>query len=106
MSGQQVARAAWPRWWRGGLAWALWALVLLGLAVVAWIDHLLRQAGRAELAQINVSAVPLVVALLSAATVGAVLASRRPRHPVGLLLLALGIGGSSTAAPPRMWITG
>jgi hypothetical protein len=32
-----------------------------------------------------------VLALVSAATVGAVLASRRPRHPVGWLLLALGL---------------
>jgi hypothetical protein len=33
----------------------------------------------------------LVVAVLSAATVGAVLASRRPAHPVGWLLLAVGL---------------
>jgi ketosteroid isomerase-like protein len=32
-----------------------------------------------------------VLAAVSAATVGAVLASRRPRHPVGWLLLALGL---------------
>jgi hypothetical protein len=32
-----------------------------------------------------------VLTLVSAATVGAVLASRRPRHPVGWLLLALGL---------------
>jgi hypothetical protein len=33
-----------------------------------------------------------VVAALSAATVGAVIAGRRPRHPVGWLLLGLGSG--------------
>ena len=33
----------------------------------------------------------LVLALVSAVTVGAVLASRRPRHPVGWLLLGLGL---------------
>jgi hypothetical protein len=32
---------------------------------------------------------PPVLAMVSGATVGAVLASRRPRHPVGWLLLAL-----------------
>jgi hypothetical protein len=32
-----------------------------------------------------------MLALVSAATVGAVLATRRPRHPVGWLLLALGL---------------
>jgi hypothetical protein len=33
-----------------------------------------------------------VVAALSAATVGAVIAGRRARHPVGRLLLGLGLG--------------
>jgi hypothetical protein len=75
MDEQRTARATWPRWWPGGLAWALWALILLGLAAVAWLDHLSRQAGRPELAQINASAIPLVVGVLSAATVGAVLSS-------------------------------
>jgi hypothetical protein len=36
-------------------------------------------------------AVGYVVGLVSAATVGALLASRRPRHPVGWLLLTLGL---------------
>jgi hypothetical protein len=39
-----------------------------------------------------------VLALVSGATVGAVLASRRPRHPVGWLLLALALSGVATAA--------
>jgi hypothetical protein len=56
------------------------------------LDHLLRQAGRADLVQVNASAVPWLLALVSAPTVGAVLATRRPRHPVGWLLL--GLGGS------------
>ena len=30
----------------GGLAWALWTLILLGLPVITWLDQLLRQAGR------------------------------------------------------------
>ncbi|HZD01654.1 MAG TPA: hypothetical protein VFA46_16115, partial [Actinomycetes bacterium] len=66
------------------LAWALWALAMLGLPVVAWLDHLSRQAGRPDLAQLSGqlsggSVVAPVLALVSAATVGAVLASRRPR---------------------------
>jgi hypothetical protein len=36
--------------------------------------------------------------MVSAATVGAVLASRRPRHPVGWLLLALALSLIATAA--------
>ena len=81
-----------PRWWPGVAAWALWALTMLGIAVIAWLDHLARQAGRPELAQLTLGAfVGPVLSLVSAATVGAVLASRRPRHPVGWLLLVLGL---------------
>jgi two-component system, NarL family, sensor kinase len=73
------------------LAWAVWLLAPLGLAAVAWFDHLERQAGNSDLALLDASSIPFMVAALSAATVGAVLASRRPRHPVGWLLLALGL---------------
>ena len=86
-----MARVARMRWHSGVLAWALWALAMLGVATIPWFDHLLRQAGRPELTQLDATAVPLVLAALIAATVGAVLASRRPRHPVGWLLLALGL---------------
>ena len=39
-----------PRRWAAGLAWGLWALAMVGLAVVPWLDSLLRQAGRPDLA--------------------------------------------------------
>jgi hypothetical protein len=81
-----------PRRWAAGLAWGLWALAMLGLAVVPWLDSLLRQAGRPDLAVlVPGSIVGPVLAVLSAATVGAVLASRRPRHPVGWLLLGFAL---------------
>jgi hypothetical protein len=67
------------------------ALAMLGVATIPWFDHLLRQARRPELTQLDATAVPMVLAALVAATVGAVLASRRPHHPVGWLLLALGL---------------
>jgi hypothetical protein len=86
-----VARVARMRWRSGVLAWALWALAMLGVATIPWFDHLLRQARRPELTQLDATAVPMVLAALVAATVGAVLASRRPHHPVGWLLLALGL---------------
>src|SRR5512132_850928 len=87
-----ATRLARPRWWPGVAAWALWTLTMLAIPVVAWLDHLSRQAGRPDLAQLTPSAfVGPVLACVSAATVGAVLASRRPRHPVGWLLLALGL---------------
>jgi hypothetical protein len=78
-------------------AWALWVLALLRLAIVPWFDHLMLQAGRPELAQLNASTIPYLLAIVVAATVGAVLASRLPRHPVGWLLLALGL---SVRRPP------
>jgi hypothetical protein len=81
-----------PRRWAAGLAWGLWALAMLGLAVVPWLDSLLRQAGRPDLVVfVPGSVVGPVLAVLSAATVGAVLASRRPRHPVGWLLLGFAL---------------
>jgi hypothetical protein len=69
----------------------VWTLVMLGLGLNWWQDHLLRQAGRSDLAPLGAGIVALVLAVVSAATVGAVLASRRPGHPVGWLLLALGL---------------
>jgi hypothetical protein len=69
MAVTSAARLARPRWWPGVLAWVLWALAMLGLPVVAWLDHLSRQAGRPDLAQLGGSSLHLVVALVSAATV-------------------------------------
>ena len=80
-----------PPRWPALLAWVLWALVLLALPVVFWLDHLLRRAGRPELVILVASSIPYVLSGLSAATIGAVLANRRPHHPVGWLLLALGL---------------
>jgi hypothetical protein len=80
-----------PGQWPAVLAWAMWGLAMLGLAATVWFDHLLRQAGRPELVQLNTGGVTLVLAAVSAATSGAILASRRPRHPVGWLLLAFGL---------------
>src|SRR5829696_5502156 len=86
-----ATRGARPRWWPGVVAWALWVLTMLGIAVIAWLDHLSRQAGRPDLAQLTLGAfVGPVLAAVSATTIGAVLAARRPRHPVGWLLLILG----------------
>ena len=79
-----------PGRWMSPLAWLLWALTLAGLAAIYWLDRLLRGAGRADLA-VGAHELVYVPALLGMATVGAVLAARRPRHPVGWLMLTLGL---------------
>jgi hypothetical protein len=73
------------------LAWGLFGLVLALFATFPWFDRLARDAGRPDLAILAPFVVAPSVALLTASTVGAVLASRRPRHPVGWLLLAVGL---------------
>jgi hypothetical protein len=85
------ARTARPLRWVAWLAWVLWALTLLAQPATVWLDRLLRQAGQPELTWLDLSSISQVVAAVSAATVGAVLASRRSRHPVGWLLLGLGL---------------
>jgi hypothetical protein len=77
--------------WAVGLAWGLWGLAMAELGVIWWLDRLMREAGRADLAPLGAEVAAPVLAAVSAATVGAVLASRRPWHPVGWLLLASGL---------------
>jgi hypothetical protein len=84
-------RPGWGRWWPAGVAWALFALVLLEFGAYPWLDRLMRQAGRPELGLLIPFSVAPTLAALVASAVGVVLASRRPRHPVGWLLLALGL---------------
>jgi hypothetical protein len=79
------ARLARSRRWPGVVTWTLWALAMVACLVIPWLDQQLRRAGRPDLTQWDLRP---GVALVTAATVGAVLASRRPRHPVGWLLLA------------------
>jgi hypothetical protein len=88
-------RLARPRRWPGVVAWTLWALAMVACLVIPWLDRLLRQASRPDLTQWDARP---GVALVSAATVGAVLASRRPQHPVGWLLLAQVASNLATGA--------
>jgi hypothetical protein len=87
-----------PRRWPTGLALALCAVTFLGLAANAWLDALLRQAGLPELVALDAGNAASAVAALVAAMVGTLVASRRPRHPVGWLLLAMGVSLSVSGA--------
>ncbi len=72
------------------LAALLWLLAPGSLIGAAFSSHALGQHGRADLAGITAAHLVFVLGMLSASTVGAVLAVRRPEHPVGWLFLALG----------------
>ena len=96
-----------PPRWTAGLAWALWLAGLLCLAAVPWLDELLRQAGRADLVQFTFPGVAIpVLAMVSSATVGAVVAARRPAHPVGWLLLGITLSLTATAATAQYFVYG
>jgi len=96
-----------PRRWTAGLAWALWLASLLCLAAVPWLDELLRQAGRADLVQLTLPAVAVpVLTVVSSVTVGAVVAARRPAHPVGWLLLGIALALTATAANAQYFVYG
>jgi len=84
--GERVAR------WPVVLAWALWLLALGGLAALLWLGWLLRAANRADLSPLQVGYVPAALATLAAATIGALLVGRQPRHPVGWLLAGMALG--------------
>ena len=84
------ARAAGLGRWAPALAWLLGALVVSGLAAALWLDQLLRRAGRPDLA-LRPHELFFLLVPVGMATVGVVLAVRRPRHPVGWLMLALAL---------------
>ena len=87
-----MSRTGWARGGPAGLAWGLWALTVLGLAATLWLDALLHRDGYPQLAiLLGTGNAPTLVAAVSAATVGALVAGRRPDHRVGWLLIALGL---------------
>ena len=73
------------------LGWVAWALVPAGFAAPFRLDAELRRAGLAAIADARAGLVLMAIGAVSAASVGAVLAGRRPHHPVGWLLLTLAL---------------
>jgi signal transduction histidine kinase len=81
------------------LASAGWLLTVATVAAIFVMDAQLRSAGRTDLATISAnSGVIYIPVMFSAATVGLVVAIRRPRHPVGWLFLALGLSVALSGA--------
>jgi hypothetical protein len=85
-----AARPAQARRWPAALAWALAGLTVLTLVSAFWLAELVWSTGWEPRAS-NAIVGAVVLVTVSAATVGGVLASRRPRHPVGWLLLGVGL---------------
>jgi hypothetical protein len=80
------------RWWPAGLAWALAGLALLLLVPAVRLSLLVAADDPSQAPGTDVAAYAAVaLALVSSVTVGGVLASRRPGHPVGWLLLGTGM---------------
>jgi hypothetical protein len=93
-----------PRSWVAVLAWSLFVLTLLVLGTYPWLDGLMVRAGRPDLGLLIPFAAAPTLAAVTASAVGLVLASRRPAHPVGWLLMALGLvmvlSGAAAAYAP------
>jgi hypothetical protein len=91
MTVSRAGRPAAARRWTAGLAWTLAALPVLALVPAGRLAALADPGLAAGGLAVGVAAA-VVLATVSAAAVGALLASRRPRHPVGWLLLGVGLG--------------
>jgi hypothetical protein len=89
-----AARPVPGRRWTATLAWTVAGLAVLALVPGIRLSLLVPSGGLpdAQGAMAVIAAYAAVVlATVSSAAVGAVLASRRPRHPVGWLLLGVGL---------------
>jgi hypothetical protein len=86
------ARIREPRW-PAVLAWTVAGVTMLSLIPGQWLLSRTWLAGVDEVEPAVVGAVlPVALVVVSSVTVGALVASRRPRHPVGWLLLGVGLG--------------
>ena len=88
---EAAAPARAPRW-PAMLAWAVAGLTMLSLAPGLWLLSRAWLAGVEEASPTVATLGPVGLVVVSATTVGALVASHRPRHPVGWLLLGVGLG--------------
>ena len=82
--------------WPALLAWAVAGLTVGSLVPGYWLLRRSWSAGVSGAAPDLGTVGPVLLAVVSAATVGALVASRRPAHPVGWLLLGVGLGVAAT----------
>jgi hypothetical protein len=85
------AEPARSRRWPAALAWALAGLAVLSGVPSIRLLSLVWFEGSPEAAPTIATVGPVSLAVVSAAAVGALVASRRPGHPVGWLLLGVGL---------------
>jgi hypothetical protein len=86
-----AAEPADARRWPAALAWALAGLAVLSAVPAGLLLSLVWFEGSPEAAPTIATFGPVTLAVVSAVAVGALVASRRPRHPVGWLLLGVGL---------------
>jgi hypothetical protein len=86
-----AGRPAPARRWPAALAWTVAGLAMLSLVPAFWLlnHNWFEDSPDAPPSPATVG--PVTLAVASAAVLGALLASRRPRHPVGWLLLGVGL---------------
>jgi hypothetical protein len=87
-----AARPATAPRWPAVLAWAVAGLTVASLVPAYRLLSLVWFEGSSEAAPSIGAVAPVALAVVSAAAVGALVASRRPGHPVGWLLLGAGLG--------------
>jgi hypothetical protein len=80
-------RSSWPV----ALAWGLAGLAVLSGVPSFWLQSRVWFEGSTEAAPTVATVGPVALAVVSAVGVGALVASRRPAHPVGWLLLGVGL---------------
>ncbi|HEU4896371.1 MAG TPA: hypothetical protein VFX88_02225, partial [Actinomycetota bacterium] len=80
-----------PPRWPGMLAWTVAGVTVLSFIPSVWLMSQVWFEGSPEAGPSLATVGPVTLAVVSSAAVGALLASRRPRHPVGWLLLGVGL---------------